>query len=128
MSVPWSGSASRSHLSPRFLLRKAPLVVAIITVSVALGSTVIACTSASAGTPLSSASQRWLPSAWRNTPPLPPSADFTAPTNTWWTGGLLSSPPYGLNRRQDHTPMFGIGNILETARLFGLRCGLGAKD
>src|SRR5205823_8768363 len=64
-------------------------------------------------------SQRWLRSAWRNTPPLPPSADFTAPTNTWWTVVMLSSPPSGLNCRQDHTPRFVVGNTSDVAARFG---------
>src|SRR4051812_14099238 len=72
MSASASGSASRSNLPPRLALRKRPLVLPTSTVSLSLGCTVIACTSAPSGRPLFSCSHRLPPTSWRKMPPKVP--------------------------------------------------------
>src|SRR5579863_6169998 len=91
-SAPGSGNARRCHAAPRLVLRKPPFVVPMKTMSGSSGCTVIAWISAPSGNPSVIASQLAAsPGARRNTPPLPPSADFTAPAYTWNLSAMLAS-------------------------------------
>src|ERR1044071_241249 len=72
ISASASGNARRSNLPPRLALRKRPLVLPTSTVSLSLGCTVIACTSAPSGRPFFSCSHRLLPTSWRKMPPKVP--------------------------------------------------------
>src|SRR5579863_10362268 len=96
------------------------------TASISSGCTVIACTSAPAGSPSLNASQRCPPTAWRKTPPRPPSVDFTAPTKTCPTVDDMTASRLRLEICRDHTPLFGLVTKLRRSAM--VRANFGERS